>query len=62
MGTLFVDGAQVGQGRIDQTLCCRISLDETFDVGADTGTSANPADYDVPNKFTGKMKGLTIGI
>lgn len=52
MGTLSVDGNQVGQGRIDQTLCCRISLDETFDVGADTGTSANPADYDVPNKFT----------
>lgn len=31
MGTLFVDGAQVGQGRIEETLCCRISLDETFD-------------------------------
>lgn len=31
-------------------------------VGADTGTSANPADYDVPNAFRGVMKGLTINI
>ncbi len=52
----------MGQGRIDATLCCRISLDETFDVGADTGTSASPDDYDVPNEFKGVMRGLTVGI
>src|SRR5262249_15540774 len=37
-GTLFVDGTQVAQGRIPQTVGVRFSLDETFDVGADTGT------------------------
>ena len=37
--TLFVDEKQVGQGSIPQTLPARFSLDETFDVGADTGDS-----------------------
>lgn len=60
MGILYVDGQQVGQGRIERTLCCRFSLDETFDVGADVGTSANPQDYNVPNEFKGKMRGLTV--
>jgi hypothetical protein len=31
---LFVDGAPAGQGKIDNTLGYRVSLDETFDVGA----------------------------
>lgn len=38
MGALFVDGKQVADGRIDQTVGSRFSLDETFDVGEDTGT------------------------
>jgi arylsulfatase len=34
-GTLFVDGQQVAQGPIPQTVMVRFSLDETFDVGED---------------------------
>ena len=60
LATLYVDGAQVGQERIEQTLCCRISLDETFDVGADTGTPAAP-DYDVPNEFKGELRSVKVG-
>ena len=37
-GTLRVDGKQVAQGRIERTVPNRFSLDETFDVGEDTGT------------------------
>ena len=37
-GTLLVDEKQVAQGRIPQTIAVRFSLDETFDVGEDTGT------------------------
>ena len=36
--TLFVDGRQIGETRIPQTVVRRFSLDETFDVGEDTGT------------------------
>jgi len=35
---LRVDGNQVAEGRIPQTVQVRFSLDETFDVGEDTGT------------------------
>jgi arylsulfatase len=31
-------------------------LDETFDVGVDTRTSANDSDYHVPFRFTGATK------
>jgi len=30
IGTLFVDDKQIAQGRLDRTVCCRLSLDETF--------------------------------
>ncbi|HKE37868.1 MAG TPA: arylsulfatase, partial [Candidatus Baltobacteraceae bacterium] len=35
---LWVDEKQVVEGRVDRTVVVRFSLDETFDVGADTGT------------------------
>src|SRR5262245_14231907 len=38
IATLLVDERQVAQGRIPQTIGVRFSLDETFDVGQDTGT------------------------
>lgn len=61
VGTLLVDGEQVGQGRIERTIPTRYSLDETFDVGEDTGTAV-VADYaaQMPFRFTGKLEKLTI--
>ena len=55
--TLFVDEKQVAEGRIAQTAAVRFSLDETFDVGADTGTPV-VEDYvnDMPFQFTGTLK------
>ena len=35
---LFVDGAKVGQGRVDATVPMAFSADETADVGNDTAT------------------------
>ena len=60
-GTLLVDGTQVAQGRIDRTVPSRFSLDETFDVGEDTGTPV-VEDYaaKMPFKFTGKLEKVTI--
>jgi hypothetical protein len=60
-GTLSVDGKQVGQGKIERTIPVRVSLDETLDVGEDTGTPV-VEDYagKMPFKFTGKLERFTI--
>ncbi len=58
-GTISVDGQQVAQGRIERTVPFRFSLDETFDVGEDTGTPVTLS-YDVPFKFTGTIEKVVI--
>ncbi len=59
--TLTVDGKSVGSVKLDQTIGYRISLDETLDIGEDTGTPVS-ADYKVPFKFTGEIKKVNITI
>jgi arylsulfatase len=60
-GTLSVDGKQVAQGRIDHTIRARFSLDETMDIGQDTGTPV-VEDYaaKMPFKFTGTLDKFEI--
>jgi len=60
-GTLSVDGKQVAQGKIERTIPLRFSLDETLDVGEDTGTPV-VEDYvnKMPFKFTGVLKKVVI--
>ncbi|MEI8109052.1 MAG: arylsulfatase [Verrucomicrobiota bacterium] len=60
-GTLFVDGKEVAQAKIERTIPVRFSLDETFDVGLDTGTPVLE-DYvgKMPFKFTGDLKKVVI--
>jgi arylsulfatase A-like enzyme len=58
-GTLSVDGHQVAQGRIDKTVPNRFSLDETLDVGEDTGTPLT-TDYKVPFRFTGGIDSVIV--
>lgn len=60
-GTMLVDGKQVAQGRIDQTLPFRLSLDETLDCGEDTGTPVIE-NYRVPFTFTGKLEKVIINL
>ncbi len=47
---------------MEHTLPFILQWDENFDVGADTGTPVNDADYQVPFKFTGKLNKLTLTI
>jgi arylsulfatase A-like enzyme len=60
-GTLFVDGTQVAQGHIPQTAPIRFSLDETFDIGEDTGTPV-VEDYahKMPFAFSGTLKKVVV--
>jgi len=59
--TLRLDGQQVAQGRIPQTVQVRFSLDETFDVSEDTGTPV-VEDYadKMPFAFTGTLNKLVV--
>ncbi len=61
IGIITVDGKQVAQGRAERTTPFRYSMDETFDVGMDTGTPVN-LDYDVPFKFTGKLEKVVVNL
>ena len=56
---LAVDGKEVATGRIEHTFAARVTLDESLDVGMDTGTPVNLS-YDVPFKFQGTIQGVTI--
>ncbi len=47
---------------MERTVPIIIQWDETFDVGADTGTPVDDKDYQVPFAFTGKLDKLTISI
>ena len=60
-GTLSVDGKQVAQGKIERTIPVRFSLDETMDVGKDTGTPV-VEDYanKMPFEFTGVLNKVVI--
>ena len=57
-GVLKVDGAEVATRTIPHTIPFTMTLDETFDVGVDTRTSVNDADYSPPFRFTGKIEQL----
>jgi arylsulfatase len=59
-GVLKVDGQQVDSKAIPHTTPFLMTIDETFDVGMDTRTSVNDADYQLPFDFTGKINKLTV--
>ncbi len=60
-GTINVDGKEVAKGRVGSTMPVRFSLDETFDIGEDTGTPVSE-DYDVPFKFTGQIEKVVVNL
>jgi arylsulfatase len=61
-GTLTINGMQVAQRALPNTLPFTVAWDETFDVGLDTGTSVDDRDYTSPNPFTGRIVRLTIDL
>jgi arylsulfatase A-like enzyme len=59
-GVLTVDGKQIAAKRMDKTIPVILAWDEAFNVGVDTGTSVDSEDYEVPFRFTGTLRKLTI--
>jgi arylsulfatase len=51
--TLFVDGSQVAEGRVDATVAMLFSADETTDVGSDSATPVSDDYGPTDSVFTG---------
>ena len=62
VGTLKVDGKVVDTKPMPKTLPMILQWDEAFDVGSDTLTGVNDADYRPPFPLTAKLNKLTIKI
>jgi arylsulfatase len=60
--TLYLDGDQVGEGRVEGTVPLIFSADETADVGRDTGSAVSD-DYESESSiFTGKVNWVQIDL
>lgn len=59
--TLRVDGKPAGSVHIDRTIGYRFSLDESFDIGRDTGTPVSD-DYATPDVFAGEIRDVSIHV
>jgi arylsulfatase A-like enzyme len=61
-GTLKVDGKVVDTKTMPKTLPITLQWDESFDIGSDTLTGVNDADYKPPFPLTAKLNKLTIKV
>jgi arylsulfatase len=57
-GVLSVDGRELDRKTVAHTIPLLMTIDETFDVGMDTGTGVDDS-YELPFKFTGTIDKLT---
>jgi arylsulfatase len=57
-----VDGKVVATESLEKTIPVIFTIDETFDIGSDTGTGVDDQDYQVPFNFTGSLGKLTIAL
>jgi len=61
MGTLYIDGEKVGEGRIGRTQPTIFSADETADVGIDLATPVvEVIGAERQSKFTGRIPKVTV--
>jgi arylsulfatase len=61
-GVLKVDGRAVQTITMEKTLPMILQWDESFDIGSDTLTGVNDADYKPPFALTAKLNKLTIKV
>jgi arylsulfatase len=58
---LSVDGKQLSTQKIEHTIPLLMSIDETFDIGADTRTPVDDS-YTLPFRFNGTINKLTFNL
>jgi hypothetical protein len=61
-GVLKVDGNDVATQKMEHTIPFLLPVDESLDIGSDTLTGVNDADYQPPFAFTGKLNKVTLTI
>jgi len=61
-GVLKVDEKTVATQKMEHTVPFTVAWDENFDVGADTITSVDDKDYQVPFQFNGQLNKLVLTI
>jgi arylsulfatase len=62
VATISIDGVQTASLKLPATTPIQLDPGEPFDVGSDTGTSVNDADYKTPFKLTPKLNKITISL
>ena len=60
--TLYLDGAKVGEGRVDATEPMAFSGDETTDVGSDSATPVSDDYGPKDNQFNGRIRWVQIDL
>ncbi len=61
-GALKVDGKEVATQKMEHTLPMILQWDESFDIGSDTLTGVNDADYQPPFALTAKLNKLALKV
>lgn len=61
-GVLKVDGKAVATQKMERTIPFILPWDESLDIGSDTCTGVNDADYKLPFAFAGKINKITLKI
>jgi hypothetical protein len=61
-GTLSVDGKVVDSQKMEKTIPMILQWDESFDIGSDTLTGVNDADYKPPFTLTAQLNKLTLKV
>jgi arylsulfatase len=59
LGSIYLDGNKIGEGRIDKTNYNTFGIDESADVGEDMNTPVFKG-YHRKDKFTGKIAKVTV--
>jgi arylsulfatase len=59
--TLYLDGAKVGEGRVEGTVPMLFSADETTDIGTDSATPVSD-DHGGMARFTGRVRWVQLDI
>jgi arylsulfatase A-like enzyme len=60
--TLYLDGNQIGAGRVEATVPMLYSADETLDLGSDTGTAVSEDYTGLTSTFTGTVEWVRLDI
>src|SRR6202046_3512801 len=60
--TLYVDGKQVGEGKVGATAAMIFSADDGCDVGVEPGWAVSPDYGSRGNEFSGRVKGVLLSI